>query len=297
MRRFFTLAVAATAFCAAITGLFSPPVRAASGGLTISPTSIDQRVAPGGSFDSEIFIINQGQLDYKYKMYVTPYSVTGEDYKPYFTPIEGAVDATKWFTLGKSGGQLAIGNQDTIPVTVRVPEGTAAGAYYATVFAETDDQGAGSGVVTRKRVGTVVYINVTGRVSEKGQVASWSVPWLQKGPLTATLRQANSGSVYYTADVNVTISDVFGGPKFTFQRQPHILPQKQRRIDVQWQNGATFGLFKVSGEVKYLGKTEKLGTQYVFVANTQMRVVTVAVILVFVASMVFIGTKRVVRKK
>lgn len=279
-----------------IVGIGGGSAAAASGGLTISPTLIDQEIAPGSSYSGEVLVINQGELDYAYRIYASPYSVDGEEYKPYFIPIKGAVDVTKWFSFDNTGGPLKIGEQDTIPFTIAVPQGTAAGSYYATVFAETEDKGV-SGVVTRKRVGTVIYLKVSGQVSEKGAVDTWSVPWLQKDPLTAVVKMANTGSVHYNAKVNVTVSDVFGGTKFAFERKPQILPQKLRRITVAWDNGATFGLFKVSGEVTYLGKTEKLPTRLVFVASLPMRILTIGIMLLFVASMTFLGMKRVARKK
>ncbi len=283
-------------FLMLVCGLGAVPVHAASGGLTISPTSIDKEIAPGSSYNDQILVINQGELDISYHVYATPYSVSGEEYKPYFSPIKGATDITKWFTFKNTGGVLKIGAQDTIPFTVSVPKGTNPGSYYATVFAETEDKGI-SGVVTRKRVGTVLYIRVAGNAVERGNIDTWSVPWLQRSPFTATVKIANSGSVHFQSDVKVTVSDLFGGPKFTFTRQPKILPQKLRDIPVAWENGSTFGLFKVGGTVTYLGKTEPLPTKYVFIASTGMRILTVGLLFSFTAVMIFVGRKRVASKK
>lgn len=299
MRKFIFphLAFVAVGFVAVLAALlFAPPtVQAANGGLTISPTAIDHEVAPGGNFSGEILVVNQGQLDYAYKVYVTPYSVTGEEYQPYFSPVPGAPDVSKWFSINKTSGNLTIGNQDTIQFTVNVPAGTPAGSYYATVFAETEDKGA-SGVVTRKRVGTVFYIKVSGQVTEKGNVELWQVPMFQKDPLTAVLKMANTGSVHYSSKVKVTVSDIFGGSKFEFERQPQILPQKIRRLDIQWKDGAKFGLFKVKGQVEYLGKTEQLPTKYVFVASPMMRILTIAILILLIAGLTYVGVKRVARK-
>jgi hypothetical protein len=286
------LVLGALAFAlAALGGVQS--VSAASGGLTISPTSADVKVAPGGSYRGEMLVINQGELDVNYKVYATPYSVSGEEYKPYFTPIKGATDITKWFTFGRVGGPLKIGNQDTIPYTITVPKGTGAGSYYATIFAETEDKGS-SGVITRKRVGMVVYLRVTGDAIEKGSVATWDVPWIQQAPFSATVKMANEGSVHYQAKVKVRVSDLFGGTKFTYERDPEIIPQKIRKIPITWEKGATFGLFKVDGEVEYLGKTEKLPTRIVFIADTPMRLLTIGMLLAFVAIVVILGRKRAV---
>lgn len=266
---------------------------AASGGLTISPTSADVKVSPGGSYKGEMLVINQGELNVNYKVYATPYSVSGEEYKPYFTPVKGATDITKWFTFGHAGGSLKIGNQDTIPYTIHVPKGTGAGSYYATIFAETEDKG-NSGVITRKRVGMVVYLRVTGEAVEKGSVAAWDVPWIQQAPFSATVKMANEGSVHYQAKVRVRVSDLFGGVKFTYERDPEIIPQKVRKIPVVWEKGATFGLFKVDGEVNYLGKTEKLPTRIVFIADTSMRLLTIGMLLAFITIVVVLGRKRAV---
>lgn len=270
---------------------------AASGGLTISPTSTEVTVAPGGTYKGEMLVMNQGELDIAYTVYATPYSVTGEEYKPYFSPIKGATDITKWFMFDKSGNDsLKIGTQESIPYTITVPKDVGAGGYYATVFAETSDKG-GAGVVTRKRVGMIVYLRVSGNVKESGSINSWNVDWMQQAPLRADVKVANTGSVHFKANVHVTVSDLFGSKKFSYERSPEILPQKLRDIPISWENGATYGLFKVSGEVTYLNKTEQLPTRYVFVANLPMGLLTAGALIAFVALIVF-GSRRVaVRKK
>jgi hypothetical protein len=279
-----------------VSGFGMGSAHAASGGLTVSPTSIDKTIAPGATLNSEMLVINQSELDYNYKVYVTPYSVNGEEYKPYFNAIPGALDVTKWFSFGKTESVLKVGSQDSIPFTVKVPQGTGAGSYYATVFAETEDKGS-NGVLTRKRVGTIVYIRVSGDAKEQGSVAEWGAPWLQELPLKATLKVANEGSVHFQAKVNVTVSDLFGGVKFAYERDPQIIPQKLRDIPIVWENGATFGLFKVEGSVSYLNKNEQLPMKIVFIANTPMRIVTFGVPLVIIAGLIFLGRKRVVEKK
>jgi len=279
-----------------LAGLGAQTANAASSGLTVSPTSFDVELKPGASYKGEMLVINQSELDYSYKLYATPYSVSGEDYQPYFSPIKDAVDITKWFSLGKTASDLKVGNQDAIPFTITVPEGTGAGSYYATIFAETEDKGS-TGVVTRKRVGSIIYLRVSGEAVEKSRIQSWDVPWLQESPMKATLKIANEGSVHFSSKVKVTVSDLFGGPKYIHERDPKIIPQKVRNIPIIWEDGSTFGLFKVDGEVTTFGKTEKLPTQIVFIANWPMRLLTLALMLGFVGTVVFLGRKRAGRKK
>lgn len=280
----------------AVCGFNSQNVHAASSGLTISPTSSDIAVAPGGTYKGEMLVINQSELDYNYSVYATPYSVTGEDYKPYFIPTKDAVDITKWVSFDKNAGDLKVGNEDRIAFTVKVPAGTVPGSYYGTVFAETTDKG-NSGVVTRKRVGMIVYLRVSGDAVEKGSVASWNVSWLQDAPLSASLRLANEGSTHYKAQIKVAVTDLFGNKKFSYERDPQVLPQKIRNVPIVWENGATFGLFKVEGEVNLLNHTEKLPTQIVFVASTPMRLLVAAMLIAFIGMLIWLGKRHVAVKK
>ena len=284
------------ALAVGLLGVGAQTAGAASSGLTVSPTSFDVELKPGASYKGEMLVINQSELDYSYKVYATPYSVTGEDYQPYFSPIKDAIDITKWFTLGKTTSDLKVGNQDTIPFTVTVPEGTGAGSYYATIFAETEDKGS-MGVVTRKRVGSIIYLRVSGNAIEKSKIQEWNLPLLQEAPMKGDLKIANEGSVHFTSKVKVTVSDLFGGVKYAHERDPKVIPQKVRNVPVIWENGATFGLFKVDGEVTSFGKTEKLPTKIVFIANWPMRLLTLALLLGFVGTVVFLGRKRAGRKK
>src|SRR5689334_16630080 len=99
------LAALLVTLAVATSGVSADDVSAATG-LTISPASLDIEVAPGSKHEGTMHVINESDTPVSYDTYVTPYSVTGEEYKPYFTPIENAIDATKWFSLGKNGGSL-----------------------------------------------------------------------------------------------------------------------------------------------------------------------------------------------
>lgn len=296
MKRFAIAGLALFAIVVSVLGGTLPKAHAVTGGLTISPTSVDQEIAPGASYRGTVLVINQGDAEISYRIYATPYSVTGEEYKPYFSPVPGATDITSWFTFGKTDGTLKVAGQDSVAFTIKVPAGTGAGSYYGTIFAETEDKASGSGVITRKRVGSVVYVRVTGQTIEQGNVSAWSMPWLQRAPLSGAVKIANTGSVHFQSKVNVTISDLFGSTKFNLERDPKILPQKQRSVPIVWDKGASFGLFKVSGNVTYLGKTQKLPTKIVLIASMPMRIIGLCVLVVFIVGLVFLGKRRVARK-
>ncbi len=265
-------------------------VGAASSGITISPTSVDQQISPGANYSGEVQILNKGDSDYAYKVYVAPYNVTDEEYRPDFSPLPGAPDLASWFSFSRTSGHLKTGAYELVKYVVDVPKNTKPGSYYAVIFVETQDKPT-NGVIAQKRVGTVLYIRAAGKAVEEGKIDAWSVPWLQRDPLTMTLKMTNSGTVHYRARVNTTVSDFFGGSTYKFDQHPAILPFKLRRIDIPWQNGAKFGLFRINGTVQYLGQTHTLPTQYVLVANTPMRIGMLSALLAFALTMIMFGKK------
>ena len=298
MRRYLLAVVLQVAIIATLVSSFAGYASADSpqGGLSISPTSYDISVKPGNTYTGTILVLNQGSTEFSYTVYASPYNVTGENYTPVFTPEPNAPNVTKWFSFGVTSGDLKPGSQENVPYTITVPAGTPAESYYAVAFAQTSNPNGAGNITIQKRVGTIFYLRVAGPASLKGNVVSWGASWLQNYPLTATLRMGNTGTLNYKANVNVTFSDIFGGTKYQFNRDPEILPQKIRRIPIAWQDGAKFGLFKVSGTVEYNGTTTRLATKYVFVASGTMRVVTVGIFVLFVAAVVVIGRRRATRK-
>jgi len=298
VRRYLYAAVLQVTLLAILASAFPGRSNAASpqGGLSISPTSFDLSVKPGATYQGSIMVLNQGSTEFSYTMYASPYDVTGESYTPVFTPEPDAPTVTKWFRFGTTSSDLKPGGQDTVSYSITVPTGTPAGSYYAVAFAQTAASKDTGTITIQKRVGTIFYLRVAGPASLKGNVVSWGAPWLQKYPLTATLRMGNTGTLNYKATVNVTFSDVFGGTKYQFNRVPEILPQKIRKIPIAWEGGAKFGLFKVSGTVEYNGTTSHLATRYVFIASSSMRFVTVAIFVLFVAAVVLMGKRRAARK-
>ncbi len=279
-----------------IAGLWQPNPARADQSVAVTPTSSEYKVDPGGQTKGTIQVLNQANTPFSYKVYVTPYSVTGEDYDPSFSPTSGATNVADWIKLSSATGSLRAYSGSPIEYTINVPANAKPGSYYGVIFAETESKVEGSGVATLKRVGTVLYIRVNGPVVEAGALASWQVPWLQKPDLTQILRLANTGSVYYNAEVHTEVRDVFGGKKFSYEQKRKVLPEKIRRITITWPDTPPFGLFVVSGKVGFLGQTVPLSNQYVLVMTDEIRrIIVIAFCVAVVIILLRLWRKR--RKK
>lgn len=259
--------------------------------VTISPTSVDETIDPGETKSGDIQVINTGSQAFDFKVYATPYSVTGETYQQHFVALPGKPDIASWFKFPLTTAHIKPGQTVKVAYNIQVPANTPPGGYYATVFAETQP-GAnppGTGVTVHQRVGTIFYLQVGGNAVKKGSLDSWQAKFWQIQPLTATVKVKNDGDTHFVADTHVVVRDIFGTPKLNLTTAREVLPRTIRQIDATWTKSPPIGLFKVSGTVKLLGQTHTLPTKYVLVVTWPVRLGIAAVIL---AVIVYLVTRR-----
>lgn len=267
--------------------LLIPHGAKAAQAITITPTSIDKVIIPGQTLKGQTQVLNQADSPFDYKVYAAPYSVTGEEYDPSFTPIPGVTNVASWFTLKTAKTRLEPYSTSALDYSITVPANTKPGGYYAVIFAETESKVEGTGVTTQKRVGTVVYIRVAGDAVEQGGVTSWIVPWFQEPNLMQTLRLENTGSVHYSATIKTNVKDLFGNTKLSYAQKRNVLPEKIRKVTIEWEKTPALGIFKVNGTVEIFGQTTPLSTKYVLVMSKEIQrglLIVLALIILFIIS-------------
>ena len=262
--------------------------------LAVSPTNVQLKLDRGKVSQGSFNIINQGTGTYSFNVYATPYSVKGEDYTPDYVPIAGATNISNWFKFSLKNSTASEGQSINVDYTVTVPSDVLDGGYYAVAFGETNNPKAAVGVTINERVGMLFFIQVGDNVVKKGSIASFTSKFLQYPPLTSTIRVMNNGSTYFQANYQYTVKDIFGGTKLSLTAQRVILPQTIRKLDLPWKNSPSLGLFKVSGNVNFLGQDHFTGTKYVLVMSRPIRIVSIIVTAVLV--ILFIVTTFISKK-
>lgn len=271
-------------------------VHAATQNITLSPTSVDQTLQPGSVNKGTVEVLNTGDGEFSFSTYLKPFRVTGEDYQQEFTALPGAPEPTKWFQISASQSTIKPGKLVEISYTITVPKNTPAGGYYAVLFAETKAPPATNGVIVTNRVGEIFYITVAGPLTQQGKVASWESSLLQKPPLNSSLRIENSGNTHFLSTVQLSVKDIFGGTKFSFNTKKEVLPQTVRHIQIPWQKTPSFGLFKVSGSVSFLDKKETLASKYVLVMSQTARLIFAGLVVLVIGVLVFLMYRKKSKK-
>ena len=229
--------------------------------ITLSPVSRKFQVQAGETVKDKMTVVNDGKIDYDFIVYSRPYSVTNEEYQPNFTQPKANADAYSWVKLDTTRFHLKAGETTVVEYSLQVPERAAPGGHYGVIFAETQptaQQSEGNSVVRKKRVGTLLYATVNGKVINEGEVVSTTIPfWQQQPPLTATMRVKNTGNTDFTDDTVITVKDIFGNTKFQATKQHTVLPNTTRKIVLEWPGSSWFGLYNVEVSQKVLGETSR----------------------------------------
>ncbi len=271
---------------------------AANQTITLSPSSAELKLNQGSVTSGSFQVLNQGIGKFNFKVYPAPYSIKGEDYTPDFEPIAGAINPADWIKFSVANSSVDTGGSVTVNYKITVPKNVQDGGYYLAAFAETDNPKASVGVTINERVGLLLFVQVGNNVVNAGSVVDWKSGFLQKPPLISVAKVENTGSIYLKANYTYKVSDIFGNVKFSVDGQKYIFPQTRRSITFPWKNSPSFGLFKVSANMNFLGSDHKLPTKYVLVMSSAARIYSIiALVVIVVASIIFGFVKKKSRKK
>lgn len=265
--------------------------------ITLSP-AISKPVADSGTvLKGSLTVINNGQTEYQFLAYARPFSVSTESYDPNYTEVNERTEAYQWVQFAKTNIRLAPGERVEVPYTITIPEKATAGGHYAVLFAETQPQESESTQVARKkRVGSLLYVTVNGELVNSGSLESWDTQlWQKSKPVTTAFRVKNDGNVHFQVNSQITFSTIFNKPRLQLNQEQLVLPGTTRKIVAQMEKTPPIGIYRVSGTVSYLNKTEKLASKWIILVP--LWVVYMLAVVVIIGPTVFIYKRWKIRSK
>lgn len=255
--------------------------------ITVSPVSERLQVTAGTEVKDTLTVINDGRTTYDFKVYSSPYFVKNEQYEPLFDTKAGQRDASSWVQLAKTTYTLKPGERVEVPYTLLVPAAAAPGGHYAVLFAETQPGTPdGTGIARNKRVGSVLLANVQGEARRSGSLIADTTPFLQLSPpLNATARVRNDGNVDFDAKITLQIRNVLGSVVHRSENTYVVFPDTTRRTLVPWNDAPFIGLFKVSQNIEFLGKSE-VTSKYVLIMPSWLIIALVIAVVAGIGALV-----------
>jgi hypothetical protein len=264
--------------------LFSP---SSSSAVTVGPTKLQISVDPGQSATGFLFVKNDESKTQTFYPLVQRFSQNANGEKLF---TDDASSIAGWMRLPASV-TLAAQEERQVPFTMITPADAAPGGHFAVIWWSTSPPGDGGQVSIVTRAGILVYVRVSGDITEKGYIESFggSSRFAWGLPFNFLSGFKNEGNVALTPKGEIRVTNMFGALKTTLPVNPYggiILPGSNGNFMSVWEGkGFFFGLYKASLDLSY-GESNQTTAQswwFVMVSPLAAAIVLLIIVLVFIA--------------
>ena len=267
--------------------------------FTVTPMSQSTELNAGDIYEGDIIVANPANAkgDFHYKVEVSPYAVSGEDYVADFshelTESERS-QIVNWTTIENPTGVLKPNESAKVHYKVVVPENAPAGGQYAALLVSSDDNASSSDGVAVNNVfemASILYAKINGDLIHKGELLGSKVPgFVTSLPLTVEASFKNDGNIHEVAYISLEVRSYFSSENIYPKKdesgtvQEVIMPGTTRYVTRDIEGISPLGIYDVIETVSYMGES---------VTNHQMVIVcpiwfmalvavTIAAIIVFI---------------
>jgi hypothetical protein len=297
--------------------LSAVPVNAATSvsggeGLRVAPVTTNLTIDPGQSATVDIYVDNLTSGTVTLQALINDFvagnnengvprillngQTTSHDIKKFIQPIGNVT--------------IPAGDNQYIPVTIKVPLGTPAGGYYGVIrFDSAPSSGTGN-VSLSASVGSLILVTVPGKLDENVSIASFKVQKIVKTKssvsqtggfiftsskdLNAVVRFSNQGNIQEQPFGKVELLNQSKKVLATYEINEttppgNVLPGSIREFSVPLSKVGSFGKFTVIGNFGYGDKGQLLTAQASFyMIPLGLIILAIVVIILIVLAIIFI---------
>ncbi|MCL2001941.1 DUF916 domain-containing protein [Candidatus Saccharibacteria bacterium] len=245
-------------------GLIRATPASAASDISISLSPGQQRITlnPGETVTAEVTVINSGTTEYEFVVYATPYEVA-PDYSGniFDNPATARSQISRWISFAGQAktapSTLAPNERRVIEFTINVPDSVPAGGQYAAIMAEVVPPPDAGGVVTVRRVASLLHAHVNGNTLEQGAITErvWRRRYASR-QVNTSLTIANTGNTDFVAENSLIVQTLFGRT-VSETRDPAklVFPDTSRTFELNWQSKGPVGIYKLTQQSTFLGNT------------------------------------------
>lgn len=276
--------------------------------FTVLPMSQRFSMKAGGNYTGKITIVNPADAtaDFNYKVTVSPYGVTDQDYTADLATQTNRTMITKWITIDEVTGTVKPNESKDVNFTINVPEDAAGGGQYAAIAIASNDEVAGEeGVAVHNvfELASLVYGTVAGKITHDGQILENNVPvFVVSNPVTLGALISNNGNVHEDAVFTISVSNFFTGQvvlpteEDDGQYSELIMPESTKHIERDISNLPSLGVMRISQTITYRGETSVV-EKNVIICPIWFLILLIATIAAVVTTIVLIIKKHRRNKK
>ena len=278
--------------------------------FTVTPMSQRVSLKPGEVYNGSITVINpvNSEVDFNYKVEVTPYSVVGENYTADLATRMNYNMMVDWVKIEEPTGTLKPNNSKEIKFSIKVPKDAPGGGQYATIAVSQDQSSASKdgGVAVNNvfEMASLIYAEVAGETKHETEILENEIPgFVTSSPITLKALLKNSGNIHETATIIIEAKDFFSGNvlvdtendanKYTELVMPETTRAVERDIN---ENLPALGIVHVEQTIYYNGE-QSVVTKDVIICPVWFIILMAVTITAIIASIVGIIRKHRKNKK
>lgn len=233
--------------------------------LQVSPARQELVVDPGDTQTVTVNFFNYGQTPIEGTVHVVDFTVSGRDGKPRLIDnIEEASPrfaASQWVELPFERLTIASEGKVTIQAKISIPSDALPGGRYLSFYFEPtgqlpqfdsqDDAEAGSAISSR--IGSLVFMRVSGPITEKALISGLFVPsFTENGPISIDAEILNRGDYHIRPRGNVSLTNMFGARVDQIKLdEENVFPDASRVYSTKLGNKWMIGKYSVSISASY----------------------------------------------
>lgn len=262
-------------------------------GLTLAPLRSELNITPGISHEGTLKVTNTTNSDMIIQLSAEAFGVINQQYDYAFDAQSKLVD---WVRFDKSNIKLSPSASATVAYTLAVPVSAEPGGRYISLFASSDIESDSSGINSRQRIGSLLYIAVAGDVTRSGSLLSLSSPIFTGGSNNWSMLIQNSGTVHFRSHYDVTLNNIFTKKEVVKSSDDSlILPGTVRSIMDQVPVPRWPGIYKITYDIG-LGDTPTANeTRYIVYIPTNLLIYFMTALLL--AGSVWLYSRRKAKLK
>lgn len=285
--------------------------------IKVSPSGSRFNLKPGVTLEGDheecvkslakgchIEVTNSGKEAFSYKVYVTPYAVTGSNNDVSFVDKDGNNSYTqiaRWIKILDKDGKavdeatftIKPGEVQNVEYQVNIPDDIPGGSQYAVIWAQMLDNGDSTGGI--KTLGQVGSVVIGRSASGSNEVAVFSDVKMTRfalgGPISASGHVKNEGNTDFMVNYTYTAKTLFGKEIISEKNTIAAYPDNEYDFEYTWENTPFMGIFQVEFSVNGGGEDATI-KHLVVIMPLLMLILIILLLTVLVGWIIIIIRKR-----
>lgn len=255
-----------------------------------------------------IKVTNTGTEGFRFRVYMTPYVVSGEENELIFDEemATSYTQISRWITVQNADGEfvseaefaLQPGEARVIPYRVTIPEDIPGGSQYAVIWAQimsnTEFKG---GIETVGRAGAVITGRSSGDSHEAVEISNVDFTrFAFSGPMHSGATVKNVGNTDFVVKYSYTARTLFGKEMWSSgEKTAAAYPGTEYHLETNWEETPFMGIFQAEFKINAAGE-EKVERHIVVIMPVFILILLILLLTIIAVWIIIIIRKRKERK-